>query len=66
MSNILTQWTDQTPSRFGMPIDGSTYGMTCTDATFALAATRDRHVAGVARLVKGAFPGNSAWRPPTC
>lgn len=66
MSNIRTQWTDQTPSRFGMPIDGSTYGMTCTDATLAPAATRDRHVAGVARLVKGAFPGTSAWRPPTC
>lgn len=66
MNSIRTQWTDQTPSRFGMPIDGSTYGMTCIDATFALAATRDRHVAGDVRLVKGAFPGTSAWRPPNC
>ena len=66
MSNITTQWTDQTPSRFGMPIAGSTYGMTCTDATVAPAAARDRHVAGVARLVKGAFPGTTAWRPPNC
>ena len=66
MSSNLTQWTDQTPSRFGMPIDGSTYGTSCTDGTFALTAVRDRHVAGAARIVKGAFPGTSAWRPPNC
>ena len=66
MSNILSQWTDQSPSRFGTPIDGSTYGMTCVDGTFALTADRDRHVAGAARIVKGAFPGTSAWRPPNC
>lgn len=66
MNSNLTQWTEQTPSRFGMPIGGSTYGTACIDGTFALTATRDRHVAGAARLVKGAFPGTIAWRPPNC
>lgn len=66
MSSITTQWTEQTPSRFGMPIDGSTYATACAiDATFASTAVRD-HVAGAARLVKGAFPGTTAWRPPNC
>ena len=67
MISNLTQWTEQTPSRFGMPIDGSTYATACAiDATGVSTALRDRQLAGVVRTVKGAFPGNSAWSPPIC
>lgn len=60
----------QTPSRFGMPMCGSAYG-TARDLGTTLSASgtaivRDRHVTVARTLVKGAFPGTSAWRPPTC
>jgi hypothetical protein len=55
----------QNPSRIGMPICESAFG---TDRVTAFGTTgayvvRDRHVAA---LVKGAFPGTHAWRPPSC
>jgi hypothetical protein len=66
--------TAQTPSGFGMPISGHTFGM-CTPAADRRSATtiavRDR-VAGAAAATKRemglaqSFPGTSAWRPPTC
>lgn len=61
--NIQTGST--TPSRTGMPISGRTLGMTVpvTDAAPTY-VVRDRVAA--AALVKGAFPGPSAWRPPIC
>lgn len=73
MISIKTQMTAQTPSCFGMPISGSTYAAargaaqgTAQHITGAVApAVLDRRVAGAA-LVKGAFPGTSAWRPPSC
>jgi hypothetical protein len=69
VNSINTQMTAQTPTRFGMPISGSAYATArgaAQGTTGAVAlAVRDRHVAGAA-LVKGAFPGTPAWRPPTC
>ena len=69
MNSIKTPMAAHTPSRFCMPISGSTYGAfgTAQRATGTTTSTvvRDRFVADAA-LVKGAFPGTSAWRPPTC
>jgi hypothetical protein len=53
----------QTPSRFGMPTHGLRLGAyvgttVCTTG----APVSDR----VAARIWGAFPGTSAWRPPTC
>ena len=62
----------QTPSGIAMPIsaasDGTGLGMAtrtglCAAPTYLDA--RDRHVAGVA-IAQGAFPGSTAWSPPTC
>jgi hypothetical protein len=55
----------QNPSRFGMPTPGHRLGVyagitVCT--TGAPVSGDDR----VAARVWGAFPGTSAWRPPTC
>ena len=72
MNSITITMTAQTPSCFGMPIDGSASGITGgTTAAWAGVGTvatdvRDRHVAGVQSLAMGTFPGTSAWRPPTC
>jgi hypothetical protein len=65
MSNISNQTMGQTPSRLGMPMCGSAFGAgrATTFGTTGAYVARDRHVAA---LVKGAFPGTSAWRPPTC
>ena len=65
-SNLISiQTGSNTPSRFGMPISGHTPGMTVQVTKSAPTyVVRDRVAA--AALVKGAFPGPSAWRPPTC
>ncbi len=54
----------QTPSRFGMPTHGLRLGVYAglTDCTTSAPVSGDR----VAARVWGAFPGTSAWRPPTC
>ena len=60
--------TAQPPSSIGMPISGYAFGTTAaSQAGLVAVATdvRDRHVAG-SSLVKGTFPGTSAWRPPNC
>ena len=79
MNSTKLWMTAQTPSAFGMPISGHTFGVTtrATDACAAAATTlvvRERAViAAVKGAVKGDmglaqsyFPGTSAWRPPTC
>ena len=69
-SNLINVQTGSTtPSHFGMPISGRTLGRTLgmTVQVTKSAPTyvvRDRVAA--AALVKGAFPGPSAWRPPSC
>ncbi len=65
MSNLKLQTMGQIPSLFGMPAYGSAFGTACPATIWATGASidRDRHVAA---LVKGAFPGTSAWSPPTC
>jgi hypothetical protein len=61
--NIQTGST--TPSHTGMPISGCTLGMTVPVTESAPTyVVRDRVAADA--LVKGAFPGPSAWRPPIC
>jgi hypothetical protein len=71
--------TAQTPSAFGMPISGHSFGVTtvATDACAAAATTlvvRQRAaitattgaVKGDMGLALSYFPGTTAWRPPTC
>ena len=57
MFSTMTHETAQIPSTIGMP--------SCASAT---SVVRDRKaVAGIGTgLVRGYFPGTSAWRPPTC
>jgi Na+-driven multidrug efflux pump len=63
--------TAQTPSGFGMPISGVTYGIglgmnTGTTVCIAPASVvRDRHIAG-AVLADATRPGTTSWSPPTC
>ncbi|GAB6984032.1 hypothetical protein [Nocardioides pyridinolyticus] len=79
MNSTKLWMTAQTPSAFGMPISGHTFGVItpATDACAAAATTlvvRERAaIAAVKSAVKGDmglaqsyFPGTSAWRPPTC
>jgi hypothetical protein len=64
MESTKLQTMGQTPSRFGMPTHGirlGVYGGTTVYTTSA-PTSGDR----VAARVWGAFPGTSAWRPPTC
>ncbi len=78
--NSTKLWkTAQTPSAFGMPISGHSYGVTpratdvCAAAATAL-VVRERAViaaatgahTGDAGVAASDFPGTSAWRPPTC
>ena len=79
MSNIpMIHTTAARPSGFAMPTSaplaaavsgarveatgGMATGAVCTAPTYVV---RPRFVAGDA-LVKGAFPGTTAWSPPTC
>ena len=73
MNSIKLSMKAQAPSCFGMPVYGSTSGITrgtttALEAGFVAVAAdiRDRHAAGVQSLAMGTFPGTSAWRPPTC
>jgi hypothetical protein len=63
MISNKTQMTAQTPSCIGMPSYGSAFGTAGNAALVTV--VRDRHIVAAASL-KGAFPGTSAWRPPTC
>jgi hypothetical protein len=75
MNSTKLWMTAQTPSTFGMPISGHSFGVTtgATDACAAAATTlvvRERAaiaaVKGDMGLAQSYFPGTSAWRPPTC
>lgn len=78
MNSNQTWMTAQTPSAFGMPISGHSFGVTprATDAcaTATTVVVRDRAVITAAMgaikgdmgLAQSYFPGTSAWRPPTC
>lgn len=65
MKSIQNQMTVEIPSTFGMPVRAHAFAAKACSWTTAAVSTiaRDR---GVATLVTGAFPGNSAWRPPNC
>ncbi|RYE72907.1 MAG: hypothetical protein EOP19_29910 [Hyphomicrobiales bacterium] len=70
--------TAQTPSAFGMPISGHSYGVitratdVCAAATTTLVVRERAVIAAAAGAAKGdmgfaqSFPGTTAWRPPTC
>ena len=64
MSTNKFQTMGQNPSRFGMPTPGRHLGVYAgtTVCTTGAPISGDR----VAARVWGAFPGTSAWRPPTC
>ena len=64
MSTNKFQTMGQNPSRFGMPTPGLHLGVYTgtTVCTTGAPISGDR----VAARVWGAFPGTSAWRPPTC
>ena len=65
MSINKIQTMGQIPSRFGMPTPGLRLGVYVgsTDCTTGAPVFRPDRVAA---RVWGAFPGTSAWRPPTC
>ena len=63
------QMAAQIPSGFGMPMSGHAFGAGTTTAV----RERVADIAGIKGAVKADrvlapsyFPGNSAWRPPTC
>jgi len=71
--------TAQIPSGFGMPMSGHAFGaaVLATDVrgtdTTTVVRERITDIAGTKGAVKADrvltqsyFPGNSAWRPPTC
>jgi len=69
MESNKLQTMGQSPSRFGMPTHDVRLGVyvgstVCTTGApiFGDQMADDR----VAARVWGAFPGTSAWRPPTC
>jgi hypothetical protein len=64
MESNKLQTMGQNPSRFGMPMPGRHLGVYAgtTVCTTGAPISGDR----VAARVWGAFPGTSAWRPPTC
>jgi hypothetical protein len=75
MIKTMTTMTAQIPSSFGMPTSGHATGSTLSRTAgsveacaFAAPVVRDRKaVAGIGTgLVRGYFPGTTAWRPPTC
>lgn len=77
MNSIKFQMTAMNPSRCGMPMSDRAFDMTTpvtAARTATAAAVRDRAaIAATAGAVQGhvgladcAFPGTSAWRPPTC
>jgi hypothetical protein len=61
--NLIHTATGSTPSRFGMPISGTTFGMTVPVTKSAPTYAVRGRVANAA-LVEDAFPGTSVWRPP--
>lgn len=78
MNSTKLWMTAQTPSAFGMPISGHSFGVTprATDVCAALATVvvRERAViTATTGAVKGGMglaqayvPGTSAWSPPIC
>jgi hypothetical protein len=79
MNSTKLWMTAQTPSTFGMPVSGHSFGVTtsvtdgCTAAATLVARDREALIAGTTGAVKGDmglaqsyFPGTSAWRPPSC
>lgn len=69
MESNKLQTMGQSPSRFGMPMPARHLGVYVgtTVCTTGAPISADR-MAGdrVAARVWGAFPGTTAWRPPTC
>jgi len=67
VNTIDITMTTETQSTFGLPAYGRAFGMSACASTTSVQGidvpVRDRHVA---TLVKGAFPGTSVWRPPSC
>ena len=79
MNSTKLWMTAQNPSCFGMPMSSHAFGaaVLATDvrgtATTTVVRERIADIAGIKGAVKADrvltqsyFPGNSAWRPPTC
>jgi hypothetical protein len=68
ITNTLTM-TAQRPT-FGMPTYGPSFAARSAVPAPAFASVstcvRVRHIGDMALAAKGDFPGNPAWRPPTC
>ena len=69
MNSTKLWMTAQNPSCFGMPMSGHAFGA----GTPSVVRERMTDIAGIKRVTKADrvltqsyFPGNSAWRPPTC
>jgi len=63
VSTILNPMTAVNQSTSLMPTYGRAFGMSACAITGIDVPVRDRHVAA---SLKGAFPGTSVWRPPSC
>ena len=66
MSNNKIQTMGQIPSRFGMPTHGLRLGVYVGTDGLHHQCARCPPIDRVAARIWGAFPGTSAWRPPTC
>ena len=77
MNSNMTWMTAQTPSAFGMPISGHTFGVSVIEARCTAATTlvvRDRQASldtfGAVKTDRAAapsyIPGTHAWSPPIC
>jgi hypothetical protein len=67
MISTHTAMTDMIPSRTGMPVYGRAFGAAvgvdvCAQTTAVVLAAARTSAMG---RIKGDFPGNSAWRPPS-
>jgi len=69
MNNTKLWMTAQNPSCFGMPMSSHAFGAGTTavvrERVAAIAGATDAVKPGLG-LTQSYFPGNSAWRPPTC
>jgi len=77
MNSNMTWMTAQTPSAFGMPISGHTFGVSVIEARWSATTTlvvRERQAVldtfGAIKADRAAapsyVPGTTAWSPPIC
>jgi hypothetical protein len=69
VNSINIEMTVKSPSAFGMPAYGrlTSTGLVASASVVQVSTcARTRTLADMGIALKGAFPGNRAWRPPSC